>query len=539
MGKFMNEDNFSLLRISELIFRNSNAQYRGKCSNRPFFRTRRWLISLGLILHIPAVVCAESKEKVSLIVEGDYVVTMMQENNNSNNSVRNHSELTDSRELTGKAQTLRKSMSENSTNKFVEKGAVAIRDDKVVFVGTQAAVHQRYQAEEIIEGTGRIVMPGLINGHTHSAMTLFRGMADDLELMTWLENYIFPMEAQFVTPEFVRTGAELACWEMIRTGTTTFVDMYFFPDVIADVVEQCGLRAVITFPVIDYPSPGFKGWDDAFAAAKEFVSRRKGKHSRVTVGFGPHAPYTVVPPHLREVAKAADQFNVPVSLHVAEAPAETAFIRQHYNTSPVKHIDKQGLLDQQLIAAHMVHLDAADIELAAKKRVGAIHNPTSNMKLASGVSPVVDMLKAGVNVALGTDGAASNNDLDMWEEIRLAAFLHKLSKKDTTVVPAWVALEMATINGARAIGMEDRIGQLKPGLQADLIQIRYDEVLHQPFYNVASHLVYVMNSRDVNTTIVAGKVLMKDRKVLTLDGAAIRQAASAKSREIESVLNKK
>jgi 5-methylthioadenosine/S-adenosylhomocysteine deaminase len=375
-------------------------------------------------------------------------------------------------------------------------------------------------------------MPGLINGHNHSAMVLFRGMADDMKLMEWLNDYVFPMEARFVNPEFIKTGTRLACWEMIRGGTTTFVDMYFYPDVIANVIEQCGLRAVISAPSIDYPSPGFGGWNDSFKAAVDYVSRWKNKNERITPAFGPHAPYTVSPDHIRQVARKALELDVPVSMHIAEAPSELLDIRTRYQNTPVNHVAEQGLLDVRLIAAHMVHPTVEEITMLANKKTGVIHNPTSNLKLAAGVSPVAKMLEAGVLVGLGTDGAASNNDLDMWEEIHLTALIHKNQSKDPTAMPALTALTMATSMGAAAIGLGDQTGILKAGLRADMIQIDISDPRLTPMYNVISQLVYAVDSHDVVTTIVSGRILMEDARVLTLDAGEVRAAAIARTREI-------
>ena len=415
-------------------------------------------------------------------------------------------------------------------------GAVVVQDDLIVAVGPRADIDKRFVAKRTLSGAGRVVMPGLVNGHTHTAMTLFRGMVDDLDLMTWLNNYVFPMEGRFVSPEFVRVGTELACWEMIRGGTTSFVDMYFYPDEIAGVVDRCGLRAVVASPHIDYPSPGFSGWDDSFAAAKDFVKRWQGKHPRITPAFAPHAPYTVSPEHLRATVESAQEMDAIISMHLAEAPAETEYIAKNFDTTPVQHANKLGLYQQRLIAAHMVQLNEEDIRLTAAAGVGAIHNPTSNMKLGAGISPVPAMLAAGINVGLGTDGAASNNDLDMWEEIRMAALLHKVATGDPTALPAQQALAMATRLGAGAARLGDSVGQLKSGMQADVIQLQVDETHQQPLYDIVSHLVYVLDSSNVVTTVVAGQVLMQDRQVKTINEAALRQAVTKKSNEIRGAL---
>ncbi len=401
--------------------------------------------------------------------------------------------------------------------------AVVVKGDQIAAVGPWAEISQRFRAEKILPGKGRVVMPGLVNGHTHTSMTLFRGMVDDLDLMTWLNAYVFPMEGRFVDPEFVRVGTTLACWEMIESGTTSFVDMYFYPEVIAGVVDRCGLRAIVAAPHIDFPSPGFRGWDDSFAAAIKFVREWQGKHPRITPAFAPHAPYTVVPQHISATARVAAELNAPISMHIAEAPSESQFVMENYETTPVQHVASTGLFEQQVIGAHMIQLNQEDIRIVAEKGVGAVHNPTSNMKLGAGVAPVSAMIAAGVNVGLGTDGAASNNDLDMWEEVRLAALVHKLKANDPTAIPAGTALNMATLMGAKAVGLGKVTGELAVGKQADLIQLDFTEVRHGPLYDIESHLVYVLDSQDVVTTMVAGKLLMEERAVLTIDEAALRK----------------
>ncbi|MEH6569839.1 MAG: amidohydrolase family protein [Halioglobus sp.] len=460
----------------------------------------KFLGATGLVLFATMLPIFANAKTADLIVYGDYVLTM---------------------EL---------------DEPVLEDGAVVIAASQIIAVGPRAEIDRLYVATRSISGKGRIVLPGLINGHTHSAMTLFRGMVDDLDLMSWLNDYIFPMEGRFVSPEFVRTGSTLACWEMIRGGTTTFVDMYFYPDEIARVVDQCGLRAVIGAPHIDYPSPGFTGWDDSFAAASDFVQRWQGKHERITAAFAPHAPYTVSPKHLQATVEKAKQLDAVISMHLAEAPSETQYIKQNFNKTPVEHAAVLGLYEQKLIAAHMVQLSESDIQATAKAGVGAIHNPTSNMKLGAGISPVPAMLKAGVNVGLGTDGAASNNDLDMWEEIRMAALLHKVNTGNPTAIPAKTALAMATRLGAAAIRLGDDIGQLRVGMEADVIQVSVGKTHHLPVYDIVSHLVYVLDSSDVVTTVVAGKLLMEDREVLTIDETALRREVDKKSSEIRAAL---
>lgn len=461
-----------------------------------------YLWALACSLTFSAAAMAEPREPVDLIVHGEYVLTMEE----------------------GKAP--------------LKNAAVVIHGERIIDVLPSAEALTRYDPARVVQGQNRVVMPGLINGHTHSAMTLFRGMVDDLDLMTWLNDYVFPMERRFVTPEFVRIGSELACWEMIRGGTTTFVDMYFYPEVIASVVDRCGLRAVIGAPHIDFPSPGFEGWDDSFAAARLFVDEWQGRHARIRPAFAPHAPYTVSAQHLAATVDAAADNDALVTMHLSEAPAEVAQIQSIYGKTPVNHVADLGLFNQKLIAAHMVVLTEEDIQRVASAGVGTVHNPTSNLKVAAGVSPVPELLAAGVAVALGTDGAASNNDLDLWEEVRLAALLHKGETGDPTAIPAQTALALATRIGARAIHWDDEIGTLTPGKQADLIQVEYGETNQLPLYDIVSQLVYVLDSDDVTTTVVAGQILMQDKQILTINEAALRKSVADIARDIRAALSK-
>jgi len=424
----------------------------------------------------------------------------------------------------------------NEGNSVLKDGAVAILNGAIAAVGRRDEILTGYDALEIIDEPNRVLMPGLVNGHTHSAMVLFRGMADDLDLMTWLQQYIFPMEGRYVNEELIRAGTSLACYEMIRSGTTSFVDMYFYPDVIAEVVEQCGVRAIIAAPMIDYPSPGFEGWDDSFEAGVDFVRRWRGKHSRIRPALAPHAPYTVSFEHLEQAFAAARDLGVPISIHVAEDKAETATISEQYGTTSVQLLSRVGMLKQPTIAAHVVWPTPTDIALLARSKVGAIHNPTSNLKTAAGISPVPAMLKAGVKVGLGTDGAASNNDLDMWEEIRLAALIHKGVNLDPTVMPAIEALSLATRSGAAAVGLGESVGSLKVGMQADMIQLSLDNPRLTPLYDVVSHLVYAATSNDVVTTIVDGQVLMRDGQVQTLDAESVKTAVEIIAEQIRADL---
>ena len=435
-----------------------------------------------------------AKQVVDMIAYGDYVLTMQQD------------------------------------RQIINYGAVAVLNGAIVSVGPADDIDDRYTAEKKLDGKNKVLMPGLVNGHTHSAMVLFRGMADDLPLMAWLQEYIFPMEGRYVDEALVGAGTKLACWEMIRGGITSFVDMYFYPDVIAGAVVDCGLRAVVAAPMIDFPSPGFDGWDDSFKAGVEFAERWKDKHPRITPALAPHAPYTVSELHLSAAFKAARDLGVPVSIHVAEDRAEVDVISEKYGKSSIDLLAGLGMLEQRTIAAHVVWPTDADIAQLAGSKTGAIHNPTSNMKTGAGFAPVPKMLAAGVNVGLGTDGAASNNDLDLWQEMRLAALIHKGVSNDPTKVSAIEALDMATRMGARAVGLGNKVGMLEAGLQADMIQVSLSSPRFDPLYNVVSHLVYVAKSSDVVTSVVDGRVLMENGKVQTVDIKTVR----ADTRKISS-----
>ncbi|HEX2140086.1 MAG TPA: amidohydrolase family protein [Woeseiaceae bacterium] len=419
---------------------------------------------------------------------------------------------------------------------LIPNGAVAIDGGVIVALGPADDIDARFAAAERLEGGNRVVMPGLINGHSHAAMTLLRGVADDLELMTWLNDYIFPAEVEFVDAEFVRIGTELACWEMIRGGTTTFVDMYYHPDVIAQVVDDCGMRAYVSATVIGQRSPDAEGAADSLQKGLAFIERWKGENSRITPIFGPHSNYTLDEEQLRATRQAANETGVPISIHLSESPFEVEYAKEHYGTTSIEFYDSIGFFDGPTIGAHVVWPTEDEIEILARQDVGVIHNPTSNMKIASGISPVTAMLEAGVLVGLGTDGAASNNDLDMWEEMRLAAFLQKVDRMDPTVLSASKILRMATSGGAEAIGLKDKVGTLAPGMRADLIQVSFDDVHFVPTYDVISHLVYVADEQDVTATIVEGRVLMKDGEILTIDTERVRREANALAAKIGAAL---
>jgi len=429
------------------------------------------------------------------------------------------------------------SMDESGT--VYEHGAVAVDDGLILAVGPADEIAAEYSAAETLGGENRVVMPGLINGHTHAAMTLLRGIADDLALMDWLNNYIFPAEVEFVDAEFVRIGTELACWEMIRGGTTTFVDMYYFPDTVAEVVDSCGLRALVSETVIDQRSPDAEDAADSINKGIAFIERWKGRNSRITPIFGPHAIYTLSADQLKAVRDAAIEQGVGISIHMSESPFELQYSKDTFGKTSVEFFDSIGFFDAPVIAAHMVWPTDAEIGILVDRKVGVIHNPTSNMKIASGIAPVAKMLQAGVRIGLGTDGAASNNDLDMWEEMRLASFLQKVDTMDPTVLPASTVLKMATRGGAVAIGLGDTIGSIEVGKRADIIQVAFDDVHHVPTYDVISHLVYVTDEQDVASVVVDGKLLMKDGDFLTIDTKRVAAEANALGAKIKAALDER
>jgi len=368
-------------------------------------------------------------------------------------------------------------------------------------------------ADTVIDAKGRIVSPAFVNLHTHSPMGLFRGLADDLPLMDWLQNHIWPREAK-LTRDYTKVGAYLGALEMIKSGTGTFLDMYFFMDGVAEVTLESGLRGYLSYGMIDLGDPERTGKEVKEALrTMEFIEKLNS--DRVQFVFGPHAPYTCSIALLKEVRRLASEHGKLITIHVSETMAEIGQITERYGKSPVVLLDDIGFFGRDVIMAHGVWLDSRDIQILAREGVTVAHNPGSNMKLASGVMPLQKLLNAGVNVGLGTDGAASNNNLDMLEEMKLAALLHKVHNLDPTVADAKTVFRMATLNGAKALGL--KAGVIKEGYLADIAIINFNQPHLRPVNNVVSHLVYSANGNDVETTIVDGKVLMLDREILTLD----------------------
>jgi 5-methylthioadenosine/S-adenosylhomocysteine deaminase len=417
----------------------------------------------------------------------------------------------------------------------LEDGAVVVRDGAILAVGTRRRIETRFRARRTIDARGRLVLPGFVNAHTHAPMTLLRGVKDDVELMTWLEEYMFPIEQRFCSREFVRWGALLACWEMIASGTTTFGDGYFFEEEVARAADEAGLRAVPGQGIFDVPTPDAKTAAEGLARAEKYLSDWSG-HPRITPSLCPHSCYTVGPETFRKVMDLAERFDAPIQTHLAESPAELTMVREQYATTPARHLASLGILDGRLVAAHCVWVDDEEIGLLAKSGTGVVHCPESNMKLASGVAPVGKMVAAGVRLGLGTDGAASNNDLDMIGEMGSAARLHKVATLDPTAASAHQVLRMATLGGARALHMEDRIGSLEPGKRADLIVLDLSSPAALPLFDPYSHVVYSARSDAVDTAIIEGKIVMDRRRILTIDVETIRRRAMRFGRKIRAAL---
>jgi 5-methylthioadenosine/S-adenosylhomocysteine deaminase len=415
----------------------------------------------------------------------------------------------------------------DGTRRVLNPGSLAIAGNTIAGVGEPQQIAAQYQARDTIDARGRVIMPGLINTHTHAPMVLYRGLADDLVLMDWLQKYIFPAEAKTVSPAFVRTGTRLAALEMIRSGTTAYVDMYYFEEEIARATKEAGMRGVLGQTVIQFPVPDAKTPADAIARAEAFIKQYQND-DLIVPAIAPHSVYTLDAATLVKTRDIAVKYGVPLVLHLAETEDEIRMSLEQHKARPVALLDQLSFWKPLVIAAHGVWMTTDEIALLKKNNVGIAHNPESNMKLASGTAPVVDYLKAGVTLGLGTDGAASNNDLDMFEAMRQAAFLHKLVTRDPRAVSAQTALEMATIGGAAVIGKRDRLGSLEAGKLADVLVVKMDQARQTPMYDPVSHLVYATRGDDVDTTIVNGKVLMRGGKVLTMDeGAVLADARKA------------
>jgi len=426
-------------------------------------------------------------------------------------------------------------ITQNAAHTILAPGAIAISGTDIVDVDTPAAIALRYQATESIDARDQIVLPGLINTHTHAPMVMYRGLADDLALMDWLQKYIFPAEAKTVSPELVRVGTRLAALEMIESGTTAYVDMYYFEEEIAKATFDAGLRGVLGETIIQFPVADAKTPAEGLARAERFIKEFKD-NGLVVPAVAPHALYTNDKASLVASAELARRYGVPMIIHFAETEDEVRLARDQYQMTPTAYLDSIGVLGKTTIGAHGVWVNDADIAILKRREVGVAHNPESNMKLASGAAPVTKYLAAGVKLGLGTDGAASNNDLDMFEAMRQASFLAKHATHDPTAVSAQTALDMATMGGARVLGMDRLIGSLEAGKRADLITVSTRAARQTPMYDPVSHLVYVTRGDDVRTTIVNGKILMKDRQVRTLDRAAVIEDANRLAQKVREAV---
>jgi 5-methylthioadenosine/S-adenosylhomocysteine deaminase len=456
---------------------------------------RAFLLSFAAILSGFAL----AKEKADLVVSGGTIVTM------------------------------------DAKRRVIEDGAVAVRGDLILAIGPRSEIAAQYEAGRTIDAHGELILPGLINGHAHAAMSLFRGMADDLSLDDWLHKYIFPAEAKNVDEEFVVWGTRLDLLEMLRGGITTYADMYYFEDAVARVTKEAGMRGVLGETIIDFPAPDNKTREQTFDYTQKYLDRWRGD-PLITAAVAPHSIYTCSEKTLKDSAALARRNAAPILIHIAEAPFEPEQSRAKHGLSPVGYLESIGLLGPDVLGAHCIWVDAGDVAALAHFGVGCSHNPSSNMKTAAGVMPVVEMLAAGVPLALATDGTASNNHQDLFLEMDLAAKLQKIARRDPKALPAEQVVEMATIGGARALHLEKQIGSLEPGKKADLILVDTGAPHATPMYNVYSELVYALHSADVRTVLIAGKITVEDGRVLTLEEKAILAKAQEYKKKIEASL---
>jgi 5-methylthioadenosine/S-adenosylhomocysteine deaminase len=441
------------------------------------------------VFGIASVALAHGQENVDLIISGGTVVTM------------------------------------DPSRAIIKDGGIAVRGDSIVAVGPMKEIEQQYKSAQIIDARGQLVLPGFINGHTHVPMTLFRGLHDDVTLNDWLYKYIFPAEAKNVNEEFVRWGTRLAAAEQIRAGVTTFADMYYFEDAVAEETKAAGMRGILGETFIDFPAPDNKSEAEMLTYTEKFLKRWQGD-SLIEAAPAPHSIYTCSKKTLQDAAALARKYHAPILIHVAEMKKERDDSEKQHGMSPVAYLNSIGVLGPDIIAAHCIFVDAADQKLLAEKQVGCVHNPSSNMMLASGVSPVPDLRAAGVGVGLGTDGpAGSNNDLDLMEEMDLAAKLAKITRMNPLALNAKAVVEMATIDGARAVHMEKEIGSLEAGKKADLVLVSLEEPNAVPMYDIYAQIAYSLKASDVETVVIGGHVIMRDRKLLTIDEPAVMEKA--------------
>jgi 5-methylthioadenosine/S-adenosylhomocysteine deaminase len=404
----------------------------------------------------------------------------------------------------------------------IKDGAVAIKGPEIIEVGNSAAIFKKYISEAVIKEERSVVLPGLINTHTHAAMVYFRGIADDLPLKDWLENHIWPAENRWLGPEFISDAIELACLEMLKGGVTTYNDMYFYEDAAGKATKKIGMRAVLGVGILDFPTKSASTSDEYFANAESFIKEWKGKEDDlVTPCIAPHALYTCGPDTLKKAKALAEKYNVLIHIHLSETESEVRGVVGRYNKRPVEYLEALGFLDETVLAAHCIWLEDKEIELLAKRKVGVSHCMESNLKLASGFAPVATMLMEGIKVTFGTDGAASNNDLNILSEMSTTAKVHKALSKDPTVLDAKKVLLMATRWGAEVLGLGHKVGSIEKGKIADIIIINLKKPHLTPLYDVYSHIVYAAMASDVETVMVNGKVVVSGGKLVTADESEI------------------
>ncbi|MEE8329097.1 MAG: amidohydrolase [Thermodesulfovibrionia bacterium] len=402
----------------------------------------------------------------------------------------------------------------------IRDGAVAVTGKIITDIGTFADISGKYTSKKTLGGKGRVIFPGLINTHTHAAMVYFRGLADDLPLNEWLEKYIWPAETKWLSNEFVSDAVELACLEMLKAGITTYCDMYFYSDAVAGATEKAGMRAVLGAGILDSPTKFASTTDEYFENAERFINDWTGKET-ITPCIAPHATYTCGPEAFKRAVEVAERHDIPMHTHLSETKWELSEIKKRYGKTPVEYLDSTGFLNKRLNAAHCVWLTEREIEILAERKVGVSHCIESNLKLASGIAPVTKMLSAGVKLGLGTDGAASNNDLNILSEMSTAAKLHKAVSEDPTAVDSKTALLMATRWGAEVLGMEDKIGSIRPGKRADLVIANLESPHLTPIYDIYSVITYSMRPSDVETVVVNGKIVVDNSELVTMDESEI------------------
>jgi 5-methylthioadenosine/S-adenosylhomocysteine deaminase len=460
-----------------------------------FFRSIFVVLVLGILISASAW-SQSSKEKADLLISDGTVVTM------------------------------------DGAHTIYVDGSIVVKGDTIIAVGPRGDIETKYVAAQTIDAKGKLVLPGFINGHTHVPMTLFRGLHDDVTLNDWLYKYIFPAEAKNVNEEFVRWGTRLAAAEQIRGGVTTFADMYYFEDDVAEETKAAGMRGVLGETFIDFPAPDNKSNAEMLAYTERFLKKWQGD-PLIHAAVAPHSMYTCSQKTLQDASALARKYHAPILIHVAEMKKERDDSEKQHGMSPVHYLDKVGVLGPDVVAAHCIFVDESDWKTLAQRQVGCVHNPSSNMMLASGVSPVAEMRSAGVAVGLGTDGpAGSNNDLDLMEEMDLTAKLAKITHMDPLAMNARAVVQMATIDGAKALHLEKEIGSLEAGKKADLILIGLDEPNAVPVFDIYAQLAYALKGSDVESVVIGGKVVMRDRHLLTVN----EEEALAKAREYRKTI---